>query len=94
MRHICKIISAILRLLPLGMLSLCLVSCGTDKTSAPDPAETPVEEEPLPQEDPLSKAEEQALSGEFQLRADQRITEENAAEEAAKLEKEIEADLN
>ena len=66
-------------------------SCGSDKTASADKSE---KTEAATENEPLSPAEERALTGELQVQADERITEENASEEAAKLEKEIEADTN
>ena len=76
----------------ISVLMLCLggLSCGSDKTTSAAPVDTSPE---VSADTPLTPAEERAVTGDYQLQADAHINEENAKDEADKLEKEIESDM-
>ena len=66
-----------------SMFLLCALACGSEKEAPPE----------TPEEEALTQVERRALAREFQLQAEEEITEQNAEDELAKLEKEIAADI-
>ncbi len=66
--------------------------CAKENKEA-DLSATSVQSEPA-KEETLTVAEEKALSDEYALQSEERITEENLEDALASLEKEINADLN